>query len=176
LKNLVKKKRKGSRVAPKYKSMKMEKFLKSFFGFWLLRFLSLRKCSREVTFAPKWENEGRRVWRGTRKTLKMPENTGFLGGVVANWLQKSVASLLSEWFEYVYRECRRGICGISYIAKQQKIYKYILDQWWMRMYNWENNFGGFLHVKFNCNGEKCKINIAGVIFSFILGVCPFVDT
>lgn len=62
--NLVKKE-KRSRVAPKYKSMKMEKFLKSFFGFWLLRFLSLRKCSREVTFAPKWENEGKRVWRGT---------------------------------------------------------------------------------------------------------------
>ena len=28
--------------------------------------------------------------------LEMPENTGFLGGVVANWLQKSVINLLSE--------------------------------------------------------------------------------
>ena len=31
-----------------------------------------------------------------RKTLEMPENTGFLGGVAANWLQKSVINLLSE--------------------------------------------------------------------------------
>ena len=42
----------------------------------------------------------------------MPENTGFLGGVVANWLQKSVINLLSELYEYVYFECRREICGI----------------------------------------------------------------
>lgn len=30
------------------------------------------------------------------KTLGMPENTGFAGSVVANWLQKSVINLLSE--------------------------------------------------------------------------------
>ena len=42
----------------------------------------------------------------------MPENTGFLGGVAANWLQKSVINLLSELYEYVYFECRREICGI----------------------------------------------------------------
>lgn len=30
------------------------------------------------------------------KTLEMPENTEFLGGVVADWLQKSVINLLSE--------------------------------------------------------------------------------
>ncbi len=29
-----------------------------------------------------------------RKTLETPENTEFLGGVVADWLQKCVASLL----------------------------------------------------------------------------------
>lgn len=36
-----------------------------------------------------------------------------------------------------------------------------------------------LHVKFNCNGENCKVNIAGVVFSlmfFALGVCPLVDS
>ena len=38
-----------------------------------------------------------------RKTLGMPENTGFLGSVVANWLQKCVINLLSEWVEYVDR-------------------------------------------------------------------------
>ena len=47
-----------------------------------------------------------------RKTLKMPENTGFTGNVVANWLQKCVINLLSELYEYVYFECRREICGI----------------------------------------------------------------
>lgn len=31
-----------------------------------------------------------------RKTLGTPENTGFLGSVVADWLQKSVANLLPE--------------------------------------------------------------------------------
>ena len=31
-----------------------------------------------------------------RKTLRMPENTGFLGDVVADWLQKCVINLLSE--------------------------------------------------------------------------------
>ena len=31
-----------------------------------------------------------------RKTLGMPENTGFLGNVVADWLQKCVINLLSE--------------------------------------------------------------------------------
>jgi len=31
-----------------------------------------------------------------RKTLEMPENTGFLGSVVADWLQKHVINLLSE--------------------------------------------------------------------------------
>lgn len=30
------------------------------------------------------------------KTLRMTENTGFTGSVVANWLQKSVINLLSE--------------------------------------------------------------------------------
>lgn len=30
------------------------------------------------------------------KTLGMPENTGFTGSVVANWLQKCVINLLSE--------------------------------------------------------------------------------
>ena len=30
------------------------------------------------------------------KTLGMPENTGFTGSVVANWLHKSVINLLSE--------------------------------------------------------------------------------
>ena len=33
----------------------------------------------------------------------MPENTEFLGDVVADWLQKCVINLLSEWFEYVDR-------------------------------------------------------------------------
>lgn len=31
-----------------------------------------------------------------RKTLEMPENTEFFGNVVADWLQKCVASLLTE--------------------------------------------------------------------------------
>ena len=31
--------------------------------------------------------------------LRIPENTEFLGGVVADWLRKCVASLLSESFE-----------------------------------------------------------------------------
>ena len=31
-----------------------------------------------------------------RKTLGTPENTGFQGSVVANWLQKDVINLLSE--------------------------------------------------------------------------------
>lgn len=31
-----------------------------------------------------------------RKTLGMPENTEFLGNVVADWLQKCVINLLSE--------------------------------------------------------------------------------
>ena len=30
------------------------------------------------------------------KTLEMPENTEFLGGVVADWLQNRVINLLSE--------------------------------------------------------------------------------
>ena len=42
----------------------------------------------------------------------MPENIGVLGGVVANWLQNRIINLLSELYEYVYFECRRGICGI----------------------------------------------------------------
>ena len=33
----------------------------------------------------------------------MPENTEFLGIVVANWLQKRVINLLSKWFEYADR-------------------------------------------------------------------------
>ena len=32
-------------------------------------------------------NEGRGECLETRKMLKMPENTGFLGNVVADWLQ-----------------------------------------------------------------------------------------
>ena len=48
----------------------------------------------------------------SRKTLEMPENTAFLGGVVADWLQNCVINLLSELYEYVYFECRREICGI----------------------------------------------------------------
>ena len=31
-----------------------------------------------------------------RKTLEMPENTEFLGGVAADWLQKCVINLLLE--------------------------------------------------------------------------------
>ncbi len=44
--------------------------------------------------------------------LGMPENTEFLGSVVADWLQKCVINLLSELYEYVYFECRGEICGI----------------------------------------------------------------
>ena len=32
----------------------------------------------------------------SRKTMEMPENTAFLGGVVADWLQNCVINLLSE--------------------------------------------------------------------------------
>lgn len=39
----------------------------------------------------------------------------------------------------------------------------------------EENFRRNLHVKGYCNGESCKINIARVVFSFALGVCPCVD-
>ena len=42
----------------------------------------------------------------------MPENTEFLGSVVADWLQNIVAKMLPEGFEYVYFECRGEICGI----------------------------------------------------------------
>ena len=32
----------------------------------------------------------------SRKAMEMPENTAFLGGVVADWLQNCVSNLLSE--------------------------------------------------------------------------------
>ena len=37
-------------------------------------------------------------------------------------------------------------------------------------------FRRILHVKCYCNGENCKVNIAGVIPVFALEVCPFVDS
>ena len=39
---------------------------------------------------------GKRGLYDNRKTLETPENTEFLGGVVAGWLQKCVINLLSE--------------------------------------------------------------------------------
>ncbi len=32
-----------------------------------------------------------------------------------------------------------------------------------------------MYVNCGCNGEKCKVNIAGMIFSFRLEVRPFAD-
>lgn len=57
-------------------------------------------------------NHRQRLSLSNRKTLRMPENTGFLGSMVADWLQKCVTNLLSELYEYVYFKCRREICGI----------------------------------------------------------------
>lgn len=36
-------------------------------------------------------------------------------------------------------------------------------------------FRRILHVKFNCDGENGKLNIARVTLAFMLEVCPFVD-
>ena len=54
-----------------------------------------------------------------RKTLGMPENTGFTGSVVADWLQKCVINLLSEWFEYVDRNAaEESAAFVMLILKQ----------------------------------------------------------
>ena len=51
----------------------------------------------------------------------MPENTGFLGGLVADWLQKSVINLLSECFEYVDRNAaEESAAFVAYLCLYEK--------------------------------------------------------
>ena len=58
-------------------------------------FISIFSFAHEVSegnrVCPK---EGREECLETRKTLGVPENTGFLGSVVANWLQKCVIRMI----------------------------------------------------------------------------------